>query len=60
MLYLKKMVQRYCTKIFLGFNNEKNLIHEEILKDLLRYEYLNFNKKRGIPNFLYINIAKEE
>lgn len=47
-------------RVFLDFNSEKNLVDEETLKDLLRYEYLNFNKKRGIPSFLYGNLKKEQ
>lgn len=47
-------------KVFLDFNNEKQLIEEEILKDIVRYEYLRFNKKRGIPDFLYGTLKKEE
>lgn len=31
-----------------------------ILKEILRYDYLNFNKKRGIPDFLGRGIDKKE
>ena len=31
-----------------------------ILKEVLRYDYLSFNKRRGIPDFVGRNIEKKE
>ena len=31
-----------------------------ILKEILRFDYLKFNKKRGIPDFIKRNIDKED
>ena len=31
-----------------------------ILRDIIRYDYLNSNKRRGMPEFLVSKIAKEE
>ena len=31
---------------------------EDYLVDIIRYDYLSFNKKRGIPEFLRSNIDK--
>ncbi|MBD7909948.1 B12-binding domain-containing radical SAM protein [Clostridium cibarium] len=47
-------------KVFIDFNNEILNSSEEVLKDIIRYDYLSFNKKRGIPEFLKVKIDKGE
>lgn len=47
-------------KVFLDFNMEILKEDDFILKELLRFEYLSFNKRRGIPEFIGRNINKEE
>ena len=34
--------------------------NDKYLKDILRYDYLTFNKKRGMPEFLRDSITKKE
>lgn len=45
-------------KVFLDFNMEILKGKEDCLVDIIRYDYLSFNKKRGIPEFLRSNIDK--
>lgn len=45
-------------KVFLDFNMEILKGEEDYLVDIIRYDYLSFNKKRGIPEFLRSNIDK--
>ena len=47
-------------RVFLDFNMEILKEDNSILKELLRYDYLSFNKRRGIPDFIGKNIAREE
>lgn len=47
-------------RVFLDFNMEILKEDNFILKEILRYDYLNFNKKRGIPYFLGRGIDKKE
>lgn len=47
-------------KVFLDFNMEMLKGDEEPLKSIVRYDYLSFNKKRGIPDFLKSDITKIE
>ena len=47
-------------RVFLDFNMEILKEDNSILKEILRYDYLSFNKKRGIPDFIGRNITKEE
>ncbi|MDY2631061.1 MAG: B12-binding domain-containing radical SAM protein [Clostridium sp.] len=47
-------------RVFLDFNMEILKEDNFILKEILRYDYLNFNKKRGIPDFLGRGIDKKE
>ncbi|MBE6053715.1 MAG: DUF4080 domain-containing protein [Clostridium sartagoforme] len=47
-------------KVFLDFNMEILKEDNTILKEVLRYDYLSFNKKRGIPDFIGKNIDKME
>lgn len=46
-------------RVFLDFNMEILKEDDDILKELLRYDYLSFNKKRGIPDFIKKSIDKE-
>lgn len=47
-------------RVFLDFNMEILKEDNFILKEVLRYDYLSFNKRRGIPDFIGKNINKEE
>ena len=47
-------------RVFLDFNMEILKEDNSILKELLRYDYLSFNKRRGIPDFIGKNISREE
>ncbi|OPX46105.1 B12-binding domain-containing radical SAM protein [Clostridium thermobutyricum] len=47
-------------KLFLDFTNEILKEDNTRLKEIIRYEYLLHNKKRGIPEFLKGNITKDE
>ena len=47
-------------KVFLDFN--ENVLQEsnEYLKEIIRFNYLIYNKKRGLPEFLRSDMEKEE
>ena len=47
-------------KVFLDFNREILKQDNKVLKEIVRFDYLSFNKKRGIPEFLQSPIDKEE
>jgi radical SAM superfamily enzyme YgiQ (UPF0313 family) len=47
-------------KVFLDFNREILKEDNKVLKEIVRFDYLSFNKKRGIPEFLQSPIDKEE
>jgi radical SAM superfamily enzyme YgiQ (UPF0313 family) len=47
-------------RVFLDFNMEILKEDNFILKEILRFDYLRFNKKRGIPDFINRNIDKED
>ena len=47
-------------KVFLDFNSKIIKEDNHILRDIIRYDYLNSNKRRGMPEFLVSKIAKEE
>ncbi|WP_300381983.1 B12-binding domain-containing radical SAM protein [Clostridium sp.] len=47
-------------KVFLDFNREILKEDNKILKEIVRFDYLCFNKKRGIPEFLQSSIDKEK
>ena len=47
-------------KVFLDFNMEILKEDNKVLKEIVRFDYLCFNKKRGIPEFLQSPIDKEE
>lgn len=47
-------------KVFLDFYNEKMQDKEErILKEIIKYDYLCFNKKRWLPDFLIREVNKD-
>ncbi|GAA0179195.1 B12-binding domain-containing radical SAM protein [Clostridium sediminicola] len=47
-------------KIFMDFNDEVLGKSEEILKEIIKYDYLMFNKKRWLPEFLERLFNSEE
>ncbi|MGL5354911.1 MAG: B12-binding domain-containing radical SAM protein, partial [Clostridium sp.] len=47
-------------KVFLDFNMEILKGDNSILGDILKYDYLSFNKKRGMPSFLERPLTKED
>ena len=50
----------FVVKVFLDFNNEVTKLDNEILRDIIKYDYLMFNKRRGMPEFLGKGVTKEE
>ncbi|WP_183276541.1 B12-binding domain-containing radical SAM protein [Clostridium fungisolvens] len=48
-------------RVFVDFNNYKfNGENTEELKDIIKYDYLKYNKKKWLPEFLNRDITKEE
>ncbi|WP_244833140.1 B12-binding domain-containing radical SAM protein [Clostridium sp. BJN0001] len=47
-------------RVFLGFNETVLEESNKYLKEILRFNYLIFNKKRGLPDFLRSDMGKEE
>lgn len=47
-------------KLFVDFNRVKNIVEEEFLLDIIRYEYYCFNNTKWTPEFLKIEFSKEE
>lgn len=47
-------------KLFLDFNEEVLKENNFILREIIRYDYLLHNKRRGIPDYIKSNITKEE
>ena len=47
-------------KVFLDFNTEVLKGGEEYLVDIIKYDYLSFNKKRGTPDFIKRSISKDK
>lgn len=45
-------------KVFLDYNKEVLKGDEKYLVDIVKYDYLRHNKKRGMPEFLRYNISK--
>lgn len=39
-------------KVFLDFNMDITKLDSEVLRDIIKYDYLMFNKRRGMPEFL--------
>lgn len=46
-------------KVFLEFNEEELKDKNEILKEIIKYEFLKFNRKKYLPDFLNKNIDKK-
>ncbi|MBI6871394.1 B12-binding domain-containing radical SAM protein [Clostridium aciditolerans] len=47
-------------KVFIEFNEEKFYENTDNLKEIIKYDYLKFNKKKWIPEFLKRERSKEE
>ncbi|WP_160690669.1 B12-binding domain-containing radical SAM protein [Clostridium sp. C2-6-12] len=47
-------------KVFLDFNESVLEESNEYLKEIIRFNYLIFNKRRGLPEFLRSDMEKEE
>ncbi|MBY0755170.1 B12-binding domain-containing radical SAM protein [Clostridium sardiniense] len=47
-------------KLFLDFNEEILKEDNGLLKEVIRYEYLLHNKRRGIPDYIKADLSKEE
>ncbi|WP_195954379.1 B12-binding domain-containing radical SAM protein [Clostridium tertium] len=47
-------------RVFLDFNMEILKGDNSILKEILKFDYLRFNKKRGMPEFIQRNLDKDE
>lgn len=47
-------------KVFLDFNEIVLKESNEYLKEIIRFNYLIYNKRRGLPDFLRSNMTKEE
>ncbi len=47
-------------KVFLEFNDKVLKDDNTILRDIIKYDYLTFNKRRGMPQFLESKMTKEE
>ncbi|GAA0823897.1 B12-binding domain-containing radical SAM protein [Clostridium tertium] len=47
-------------RVFLDFNMEILKGDNSILKEILKFDYLRFNKKRGMPEFIQSNLDKDE
>ena len=46
-------------RVFLDFNMDITKLDNEILRDIIKYDYLLFNKRRGMPEFLGKGVRKE-
>lgn len=46
--------------VFMDFNSEKVKEENYILREVIKYDYLMFNKRRGIPSFLRDEMSKDE
>lgn len=47
-------------KVFLEFNDKILKDDNTILRDIIKYDYLTFNKRRGMPEFLESRMTKEK
>lgn len=47
-------------KVFLDFNREILNESNDYLSEIIKFNYLLFNKKRGLPDFLRSSLSKEE
>lgn len=47
-------------RVFLEYNREILGKEEDYLVDIIKYDYLCFNKKRGIPDFIKSSVSKDK
>lgn len=47
-------------KVFLDFNNEILQENNKFINEIVKFNYLLYNKKRGLPDFLRSSLSKEE
>jgi radical SAM superfamily enzyme YgiQ (UPF0313 family) len=47
-------------RVFLDYNREILGKEEDYLVDIIKYDYLCFNKKRGIPDFIKSSVSKDK
>ncbi|MEG1313301.1 MAG: DUF4080 domain-containing protein, partial [Bacilli bacterium] len=47
-------------EIFIEFAEQNNFNDLMLLKDIIKFDYLRFNKKKGLPLFLHNEIDKKE
>jgi radical SAM superfamily enzyme YgiQ (UPF0313 family) len=47
-------------EIFIEFGEKNNFDNLSLLKDIVKFDYLRFNKKKGLPLFLHSEIDKKE
>lgn len=47
-------------KVFLDFNREILKDDNKFVNEIVKFDYLLYNKKRGLPNFIKSGISKEE
>lgn len=47
-------------KVFLDFNMEILKSENQVLKDIIKFDYLSFNKRRGMPTFFERSFDKDE
>ncbi|MGN0144814.1 MAG: B12-binding domain-containing radical SAM protein, partial [Clostridium sp.] len=47
-------------KVFLDFNNEILEENNKYLNEIVKFNYLLYNKKRGLPDFLRSSLSKKE
>lgn len=45
-------------KVFIEFNENMSIKNTELVKDIVKFDYLRFNKKKGLPTFLENKIDK--
>ena len=46
-------------KIFIEFNEEKLKEENFVLKEIVKYDYFKYNKKKWLPDFLFRDVDKE-
>ncbi|WP_455799041.1 B12-binding domain-containing radical SAM protein [Clostridium butyricum] len=58
--YFNKIGNIEYYKVFLDFNYEILKEDNKFINEIVKFNYLLYNKKRGLPDFLRSNISKEE
>lgn len=59
-LFSRNITNNDYYKVFLDFNMEILKSDNIVLTDIIKYNYLLFNKKRGLPSFLKSSIEKQQ